>query len=243
MLLGTPHGMEYPHIYEHTSPWDAPYYNQSPLPMHAQKGPHEDVHNNFWRLNESPATPAYSQAQFSVPQSAMSLPVASDGRNEIYDLPGSRNDHGWSPPPHPGRSMSLVQPEDVHQQYQNHLRENAPGLRRRKTTPSDVMTPSIHDTLLYTSAGPEPPQSAPLAGPYGVGQDTGMHFPYNSTWQPFHQPAHQIMGPPTDRSQGWFPKSPLQPHLAQVKEDEPSTSFRPLHAHPMHYDTIPGSAG
>lgn len=234
--------MEYPHIYDQSSPWDAPYYNQSPVPIQAPKAPHDDLHNHFWRTNESPATPAYSQNPYSIPQSAISMPVTSEGGHEIFSLPGARDDPGWSPSTHPGRSMSLVQPTTLPQHYQGHLREHNSGLKRRKTTPSDVMTPSIHDTMVYTSSGQDPPQSAPLAGPYGIGQDHGMHFPYQSSWEPFHQPAHQVMGPPADRSQSWYPKSPRQSSLSQVKEEEPSTNFHPLHSQHLTYDSIPGSA-
>lgn len=223
--------MEYPQIYDNSSSWDTPYYNQSPLPIHTQKAPHDDLRNHYWRVNDSPATSAYSQTQYSVPQSAMSLPVTSDGGSEI-----------WSPAAHPGRSMSLVQPEALPQHYQGNLREQTPGIKRRRTTPSDVIAPSIHDAMLYTSSGQDPPQSAPLAGPYGIGQEHSMHFPYQNTWEPFHQSAHQVMGPPTDRGQSWYPKSPLQSHLSQVKEDEPSTNFHSLHSQALPYDSVPGSA-
>ncbi|KAL9108893.1 MAG: hypothetical protein Q9227_006424 [Pyrenula ochraceoflavens] len=198
------------------------------------KAPPDEHQTGLW--TQSPATAGYPNLQYSMPTSTIGL--TTENHSNLFALAGPRDDPGWPPPSHSARSMSLVQPENLPPQYANNVHESIPNLKRRKTTPSEVMTPSAQDAMLYSSSMMQEPQSAPLGGPYGHGQP--MQFPHYppSSWGPYPPPAHQQpMGPP-----GWYPpRSPVSTQLPQVKEDE-STQFHHHSSPQAMYESIPGSA-
>ena len=228
--------MEFPHIYGESNTWEHPYYNGSPGPISGHKPPVNDHQASLW--TQSPAPAGYPHLPYSIPPSTVGRTMSSESHSNLFVSAGPREDPGWPPPNHPTRSMSLVQPDELPPHYSNSIRESIPNLKRRKTTPSEVMTPSGPEAVLYSSTVLQEPQSAPLGGPYGHGQP--MQFPYPpSSWAPYpQQPGQATMGPPN-----WYPRSPLPTQLSQVKEDEASTQFH-HHSSPAHltYDGISGSA-
>ncbi|KAL8654912.1 MAG: hypothetical protein Q9210_001216 [Variospora velana] len=109
--------------------WESPFYEQGPISA-GHSTPEEPSHA-YWRMGDSPITPAFSQ--IPGPPSSLMQP-----RSSFAAFSPPREDHGWQSAP---RSMSFGHVEDLSHGYPNpYLSPVSMDYRRR---PSDLYPPSL----------------------------------------------------------------------------------------------------
>ncbi|KAI9890691.1 MAG: hypothetical protein M1814_003760 [Vezdaea aestivalis] len=144
-----------PHSADGSSAWNSPFIGQSPAS--AGKPGFEDPSSNFWRLAESPMTPAFST--FQSPPS-MTAPESNGAARSAYPVDGSREDVGW---PLPSRSMSFGNVESLAQTYNGgSYPYRAPDF---KHLPAQNGTSEIYPHPIITTGHPASAEtmSAPLS--------------------------------------------------------------------------------
>lgn len=215
---------EFPQPLDRPTTWEnSPFLSQSPNPGAPGKINPEDPSNAYWRLTESPMTPAYphsgNPAHFSAPTTSIAQHPRGSAANYSYATP--RDDTGWPLPP--ARSMSLVNVEDLPPHYQNHYQQPLPqDFKRRMTTAADMYPPSLHTSNNSSNASISESQSAPISNSFG--NQPLPNFGYSPTWSAFsgHHNASMV-GKGPEGFNGWYAEPP---QLAQVKEEETGSHFQ-----------------
>jgi hypothetical protein len=200
-------GYDVAHSADGSSTWTSPFMDQSPA---SSKPGFEDPSSNFWRLAESPMTPA-PYSTFAGPPS-----VAAHHHSETrtaFPIEGSREDVGW---PLPSRSMSFGNVEGLSQSYSNHY-PFRPDYKSSSTSgvyPHPIIT--SHASSVATMSAPSSAISEPKS----------MHTGYGAppTWNAGYM-GNNIGDMPRKSSQS-FPTWYGEPgHLAQVDEEAPPHHF------------------
>ncbi|KAL8903772.1 MAG: hypothetical protein Q9171_007285 [Xanthocarpia ochracea] len=201
----------YEFSYHHDrSHWESPFYDHGPTS--AGHSTPEDPSHPYWRLGESPITPAFQQ--FSGPQ----VPPNSLGhhafepRSSFAAFNSPRDDSGWPLAP---RSMSFGQVEDLSHGYPHPYHSSMSLDYRRR--PSEMYPPSLQtssDTSKNNSSNEisTPPLSAPVTS-----QPMG-HF-VSPAWNAL--PGHSVISKGPEYSAWYSEPAPL----AKVQEEEILPSF------------------
>ncbi|KAL8735835.1 MAG: hypothetical protein Q9181_002683 [Wetmoreana brouardii] len=126
------------HYHPDRSRWESPFYDHGPTS--AGHSTPEDPSHHYWRLGDSPMTPAFSH--FSGPSNSLTH-HAYEPRTSFAAFTSPREEHCWPVAP---RSMSFGQVEDLSHSYPNPYRSPMSIDYRRR--PSEMYPPS-----LQTSSG------------------------------------------------------------------------------------------
>ncbi|KAL8683472.1 MAG: hypothetical protein Q9186_000512 [Xanthomendoza sp. 1 TL-2023] len=201
----------YEFSYHHDrSHWESPFYDHGPTS--AGHSTPEDPSHPYWRLGESPITPAFQQ--FSGPQGPPNSLVhhAFEPRSSFAAFNSPREDSGWPLAP---RSMSFGQVEDLSHGYPHSY--NSPMSMNYRRRPSEMYPPSLQTSTgnSNNNSGGEistPPMTAPVTS-----QPMG-HF-ISPAWNSL--PGHSVMSKEPEYSTWYSEPAPL----AKVQEEESLTSF------------------
>jgi hypothetical protein len=196
------------------SAWDSPY-DQSPV-SGEPKSAMEDPSTNFWRLAESPMTPAFSTYGGPSPMTPM------HHRESVgtFSFSGTREDLGW-PVPAAARSMSVGHFENYPRDYSSHY-----GLQNdfKQTQPTNFYPPSLNTSAISMTSGSEAASasaSIPETQPQPLPSNA---FGGQSGWNPsfIASTMNGMGGKGTDAFSGWYGETG---QLAQVEEEDPSVHF------------------
>ncbi|KAI4111852.1 MAG: hypothetical protein LQ339_000311 [Xanthoria mediterranea] len=201
----------YEFSYHHDrSHWDSPFYEHAP--KSAGHSTPEDPSHPYWRLGESPITPAFQQ--FSGPPGPPNSLVhhAFEPRSSFAAFNSPREDAGWPLAP---RSMSFGQVEDLSHGYPHPY--SSPMSMDYRCRPSELYPPSLQassNNSKHNSSGEisTPPMSAPVTS-----QPMG-HF-VSPAWNAL--PGHSAISKGPEYSAWYSEPAPL----AKVQEEESLPSF------------------
>ena len=159
---GVPRTYELPNSAGSSSAWNSPFIDQSPL---SGKPGFEDPSASFWRLADSPMTPAFTSSFAVAP--AIVATHGQDGPNNYHPLEGSREDVGW---PLPSRSMSVGHFENLHQQYppQYPVRADFKQPIRADSYPHPIMTHTPSTLASMSEPNSAIVESKPVGSAYGA---------------------------------------------------------------------------
>ncbi|KAL8873291.1 MAG: hypothetical protein Q9174_001220 [Haloplaca sp. 1 TL-2023] len=124
------------------SHWESPFYDHGP-PTSAGHSTPDDPSNPYWRLGESPMTPAFPQ--YAGPSNALAQ-HAYEPRSSFAAFNSPREDHGWPVAP---RSMSFGHVEDLSHGYPNPY--HSPMSMDYRRRPSEMYPPSLQTTSATSS--------------------------------------------------------------------------------------------
>lgn len=193
------------------SAWEGSPYDQSPI-SGEPKSALEDPSTNFWRLAESPMTPAFSSYGGPSPMTPM------QHRESVgtFSFSGTREDLGWPVPA--SRSMSVGHFESYPRDYSSHY-----GIQNefKQPQPTNIYPPSLNTSGISMASGSEP-QSA---GPDSQAQPLASNaFGTQSGWNPsfIANTMNGMAAKGADAFGGWYTDSG---HLAQVEEEDPGVHF------------------
>ena len=197
---------EFPH-HDDRPQWTSPFYDHGPVS--AGHVTSEDSSSSYWKLAESPMTPAFSPYS-SVPPNSLA-PQPRDANGGYVPFNGQRQEAGW---PVPTRSMSFGHAEALSHQYDNSYHQPYQLDYRRRA--SDLHPPSLlnsaNSSNTSMSDAPNPPLSAPIPS-------QPMHHLLPPAW-------NSLPGlPPTSKAPDfntWY-QDPGQ--LTKVQEEEPGPHF------------------
>ncbi|KAL8754852.1 MAG: hypothetical protein Q9199_004041 [Rusavskia elegans] len=201
----------YEFSYHHDrSHWDPPFYDHGPTS--AGHSTPEDPSHPYWRLGESPITPAFQQ--FSGPTGPPNSLIhhAFEPRSSFAAFNSPREDAGWPLAP---RSMSFGQVEDLSHGYPHPY--SSPMSMDYRRRPSELYPPSLQtssNNSKHNSSGEisTPPMSAPVTS-----QPMG-HF-VTPAWNAL--PGHSAISKGPEYSAWYSEPAPL----AKVQEEEILPSF------------------
>lgn len=177
--------------------WESPFYEHGPTSA-GQSTP-EDPSHPYWRIGDSPMTPAFSQ--YSGPPNTLVQP-----RSSFAAFNSPREDHGWQTAP---RSMSFGHVEDLSHGYPHPYQSPVSMDYRRR--PSELYPPSLQassDSSKNNSTGDisTPPLTATVTS-----QPMG-HF-ISPAWNPL--PGHSALSKAPEYSTWYSEPAPL----AKVEEE------------------------
>ncbi|KAL8994408.1 MAG: hypothetical protein Q9169_005616 [Polycauliona sp. 2 TL-2023] len=201
----------YEFSYHHDrSHWESPFYDHGSAS--AGHSTPEDPSHPYWRLGESPMTPAIQQ--FSGPQGPPNALVhhAFEPRSSFAAFNSPREDAGWHLAP---RSMSFGQVEDISHGYPHPY--SSPMSMDYRRRPSQLYPPSLQtssNNSKHNSSGEisTPPMSAPLSS------QPMAHF-VSPSWNSL--PGHSAISKGPEYSTWYSEPAPL----AKVQEEEQLPSF------------------
>ncbi|KAI9670906.1 MAG: hypothetical protein M1817_003791 [Caeruleum heppii] len=188
--------------------WDSSQFDHSPLSSEPRSAL-EDRSTGYWRLAESPMTPAsYSYAG----PSPITPMHRRESENQTFSPVGPHEEMQW---PHPPRSMSVGGQYDGYQREYPAYYPMQQGLKHPQ--PGDIYPPSLNTSNLSVASVSEP-ASAPAEG-----QPLHGAFGPQSGWNP-NFIANPMNGMPNKAENfgGWYPEPG---HLAQVEEEGPMGHF------------------
>lgn len=183
--------------------WECPFYEHGPSP--AGHSTPEDPSNHYWRLGDSPMTPAFPQ--YSGPPNPIMQP-----RGSFAAFTSPREDHGWQAAP---RSMSYSQVEDLSHGYPHPYQSPMSMDYRRR--PSELYPPPLQPSgesskNNSTSEISTPPMTATVTS-----QPMG-HF-VSPAWNAL--PGHSTISKAPEYSMWYSEPAPL----AKVTEEEVGPPF------------------
>ncbi|KAI4273201.1 MAG: hypothetical protein LQ337_004808 [Flavoplaca oasis] len=201
----------YEFSYHHDrSHWESPFYDHAPTS--AGNSTPEDPSHPYWRLGESPVTPAFQQ--FSGPPGPPNSLVhhAFEPRSSFAAFNSPREDAGWPPAP---RSMSFGHVEDLSHGYPHPY--SSPMSMDYRRRPSELYPPSLQtssNNSTHNSSGEilTPPMSAPVTS------QPMAHF-VSPAWNSL--PGHSAISKGPEYSAWYSEPAPL----AKVQEEEILPSF------------------
>lgn len=187
--------------------WESPFYEHGPTS--AGHSTPEDPSHSYWRMGDSPMTPAYSQ--FSGPPNSVAH-HQFESRANFAGFTSPREDHGWPVAP---RSMSFGQVEDLSHGYPNPYPSSVSMDYRRR--PSELYPPSLqassesskNNSLCEVST---PPLTATVTS------QPMSHF-VSPAWNTL--PGHSALSKAPEYSTWYSEPAPL----AKVQEEEVGPSF------------------
>ena len=185
------------------STWEGSPYDQSPI-SGEPKSALEDASTNYWRLAESPMTPAFSSYSGPSPITPMRESVGT------FSFSAAREDLGWPVPV--SRSLSVGHFESYPRDYSS---QYAIPAEFKPSQPTNIYPPSLNTSGVSMnseslSIGAE---MQPL--PSNFGTQTG--------WNPsFIANTMNGMSKGADAFGGWYTEPG---HLAQVEEEDPAVHF------------------
>ncbi|KAL9013686.1 MAG: hypothetical protein Q9173_001634 [Seirophora scorigena] len=183
--------------------WESPFYEQGRIS--AEHSTPEEPSHPYWRIGDSPMTPAFSQ--ISGPPNSLMQP-----RSSFAAFNSPREDHGWQSAP---RSMSFGHVEDLSHGYPNPYQSPMSMDYRRR--PSDLYPPSLQtssESSKNNSTGDT--STPPLAATVG-GQSMG-HF-VSPAWNAL--PGHSSLNKTVEYNPWYSDPAPL----AKVTEEEVGPPF------------------
>ena len=200
----TSRGLEFANGDRRTSTWDGSPYDQSPVSGEPRSAI-EDPSTSFWRLADSPMTPAFSYGGPS-PVTPMHQ---RDGQGTFFS--GPREDVAWPLPS--SRSMSVGHFDGYPRDYVSHYNVQP---EYKHTQPTSIYPPSLNTSNISMSTISEPP-SAVTEGP---GSTMSSAFGSQSGWNPSFvaNTMNGVSGKGAEGFGGWYSEPG---HLAQVDEEGP----------------------
>ncbi|KAL8953044.1 MAG: hypothetical protein Q9222_001094 [Ikaeria aurantiellina] len=201
----------YEFSYRHDrSHWESPFYDHGPTS--AGHSTPEDPSHPYWRLGDSPMTPAFQQLSGPPGPPNTLINQAFEPRSSFAAFTSPREDHAWPVAP---RSMSFGHVEDLSHSYPNPYQSPLSMDYRRR--PLEMYPPSLqsssenskNNSLAEVST---PPLSA------AVSSQSMAHF-VSPTWNAL--PGHSVMSKAPEYSTWYSEPAPL----AKVQEEEVLPSF------------------
>lgn len=185
------------------SHWESPFYDHGPTS--AGHSTPEDPSNPYWRLGDSPMTPAFSQ--YPGPHSSLMQP-----RSSFAAFTSPREDPGWQAAP---RSMSFGQVEDLSHGYLNPY--HSPMSMDYRRRPSELYPPSLQASGESSKNDSTGEVSTPPLAVKVTSQPMG-HF-VSPAWNAL--PGHSALSKAPEYSTWYSEPAPL----AKVTEEEVGPPF------------------
>ncbi|KAI9822940.1 MAG: hypothetical protein M1832_002965 [Thelocarpon impressellum] len=194
-----------------TSMWEGSPYDQSPVSGEPRSGL-EDPSTNFWRLADSPMTPAFSAYGGPSPITPM------HHRDSVgtFSFSGNREDLAWPVPS--SRSMSVGHFEGYPKDYSGHY--GLPAQDFKHPQPTNIYPPSLNTSNISMASVSEPQSAAtdaqgvPITGTFGTQTGWNPSFVANT--------MSGMTGKGVEGLGGWYTEPG---HLAQVEEEAPGLHF------------------
>ena len=193
-----------------TPVWDGSPYDQSPV-SGEPKSALEDPSTNFWRLAESPMTPAFSAYGGPSPIT----PLHHREGSGAFSFSSAREDLSWPVPS--SRPVSIAQFDGYPRDYVGNYAVQGDF---KQPPPTSIYPPSLNTSNISMASISEPP-SAVTDGP---AQTLPGTFGTQSGWNPSFvaNTMNGLAGKSLDGLGGWYTEPG---HLAQVDEEGPGFHF------------------
>lgn len=183
--------------------WESPFYDHGPTS--AGHSTPEDPSHPYWRMGDSPMTPAFSQ--YSGPSNSLIQP-----RSSFAAFNSPREEHRWQTAP---RSMSFGQVEDLSHGYPHPYQSPVSMDYRRR--PSELYPPSLQTSSESSKNNSTGEISTPPLTATVTSQPMG-HF-ISPAWNAL--PGHSALSKAPEYSTWYSEPAPL----AKVTEEEIGPTF------------------